>query len=117
MHPMSMSLVVSQIMLIWLMITPTSALWPHDATNAKSVIAWMAALSIGIGPSAGFGSVVAATLVCILVSFVTNGMYSILFLIKGMMIGYQRYRRKIQGIVAALFALAGVGLIRSAFND
>lgn len=88
-----------------------------NMSNPKSAIAWMAALSIGLSANADLSSVVAATVVCIAVGFVTNALYSILFSFNGMMRGYRRFRRKIDGVVAFLFAAAGLGLIRSAFSD
>ncbi|MFK7855625.1 MAG: LysE family translocator [Granulosicoccus sp.] len=88
-----------------------------NMSNPKSVIAWMAALSIGLESNAGTGAVMAATLVCILVGFATNAIYSLVFSLDGMMLGYQRLHRKINALVAALFALAGLGMIRSAFAD
>jgi threonine/homoserine/homoserine lactone efflux protein len=59
---------------------------------------------------------VSATLVCIVVGFITNALYSVVFSISGMMLIYERGKRKIDGVVAALFAVAGIGLIRSAFS-
>lgn len=87
-----------------------------NVSNPKSVIAWMAALSVGLDATADLQAVISATLVCIVVGFLTNGLYSVLFSIGGMMRGYQRWRRWIDGIVAGLFSLAGFGLIRSAFD-
>lgn len=88
-----------------------------NTSNPKSVIAYMAALSIGLGTNAGNSSLVAATLVCMVMGFVANGLYSFLFSMKGMMFGYQRVRRKVDGVVAVLFSIAGIGMIRSAFTD
>ncbi len=88
-----------------------------NMSNPKSVIAWMAALSVGLSSNSDTSAVIAATIVCIVVGFITNGLYSTVFSIKGMMLGYQRFRRKIDGIVAMLFTVAGVGMIRSAIND
>lgn len=87
-----------------------------NMSNPKSVIAWMAALSIGIGPDDGLATVVAATMICIAVGFLNNVLYSMLFSLGGMMRAYQKARRWIDGVVAGLFALAGLGLIRSAFT-
>jgi threonine/homoserine/homoserine lactone efflux protein len=87
-----------------------------NMSNPKSVIAWMAALSVGIGPTSNLTAVVSATLVCIVVGFITNALYSVVFSISGMMLIYERGKRKIDGVVAALFAVAGIGLIRSAFS-
>ncbi|MCL6284580.1 LysE family transporter [Ruegeria sp. 2012CJ41-6] len=86
-----------------------------NLSNPKSVIAWMAALSVGLGPDDGLASVAAATVVCIAVGFINNALYSLLFSVSGMMTGYRRFRRWIDGVVAGLFAIAGLGLIKSAF--
>ena len=45
---MSMSLVVSQIMLFWLMITPASALWPHDAASVAGFVFLIAGLALAL---------------------------------------------------------------------
>ena len=87
-----------------------------NLSNPKSVIAWLAALSIGVTPEADSSSIIAATAVCIIVGFITNALYSLLFSIDGMMRGYARMRRVIDALVAGLFAAAGLGLIRSAFS-
>lgn len=86
-----------------------------NMSNPKSVIAWMAALSIGLDSSDGPAAVLAATAVCIGVGFLNNALYSVLFSLDGMMRAYRRCRRWIDGAVAALFSAAGLGLIRSAF--
>jgi len=86
-----------------------------NISNPKSVIAWMAALSIGLDANDGVLSIVAATGVCIAVGFLVNAGYTVLFSMKGMMKAYQRCYRWVSGAVAGFFALAGMGLIRSAF--
>ena len=86
-----------------------------NTSNPKSVIAWMAALSIGLNPDDGFAAIVAATGVCIAVGFFNNALYSVVFSTGGAMRLYRRARRGIDGVMAGLFALAGLGLIRSAF--
>lgn len=87
-----------------------------NLSNPKSVIAWMAALSVGLGPDDGLAAVAVATLVCSAVGFFNNALYSFMFSVNGMMVGYRRFRRMIDGAVAGLFAVAGLGLIRSAFS-
>ena len=86
-----------------------------NTSNPKSVIAWMAALSIRLNPEDGFAAIVAATTVCIAVGFFNNALYSVVFSTDGAMRVNRRARRGIDGVVAGLFALAGLGLIRSAF--
>ena len=86
-----------------------------NMSNPKAVLAWMAALSVGLNSNDDIYTIFIATGVCIVVGFVANALYSILFSVGGIMRGYQRCRRWIEGVVAGLFALAGIGLIRSSF--
>ena len=87
-----------------------------NLSNPKSVVAWMAALSMGLNPNDSLTEVIATTLVCIVVAFFNNISYSLIFSTNGMMAVYQRFRRWFEGVSAAFFALAGFGLIRSAFS-
>lgn len=84
--------------------------------NPKTVIAWMAALSVGVDAGDDVAALGAALAVCIGVGFATNALYSLVFSVQGMMTVYRRGRRWVDGAVAALFAVAGLGLIRSAFS-
>lgn len=85
-----------------------------NLSNPKSVIAWMAALSMGLNPSDGAAAVAVTTLVCVVVAFLNNLGYSLVFSMGGMMAIYRRGRRWIDGASAALFATGGLALIRSA---
>ncbi|PCJ10147.1 MAG: lysine transporter LysE [Rhodobacteraceae bacterium] len=85
-----------------------------NLSNPKSVIAWMAALSVGLDPSATTTFVLTATMLCVVVAFANNAIYSLAFSTRGMMGAYERSRRWVDGVVAGLFAAAGVGLLRSA---
>ena len=87
-----------------------------NISNPKTVIAWMAALSVGLGANDGFLALISGLVVCMIVGFVTNAMYSICFSYDGVMNWYQRARRWINGVTSFLFSIAGIGLIRSAFN-
>ena len=60
-------------------------------------------------------SVVLSAIVCMVVAILNNLMYSITFSTGGMMAVYRRWCRWIDGINAALFSIAGLALIRSAF--
>lgn len=86
-----------------------------NLSNPKSVIAWMAALSVGLRPEDGWAAVALVTGLCIVAAFLNNLLHTALFSLPGVMAAYARARRWIDGVVAGLFALAGVGLIRSAF--
>lgn len=87
-----------------------------NLSNPKAVIAWMAALSMGMGEGASTGLVVAATLVCISIGFLNYIFYGFAFSLGGFARAYRGFRKWIDGVVAGLFALAGLGLIRSAFT-
>ncbi len=87
-----------------------------NSSNPKTVIAWMAALSVGMGSNNDALSLVAAVAICMFVGFLVNVMYSILFSINGVMNGYKKMSHWVDRLVSGVFALAGVGLLRSAFN-
>ncbi|MFK7938464.1 MAG: LysE family translocator [Roseovarius sp.] len=87
-----------------------------NLSNPKSVIAWMAALSMGLDPAGSTMSVVVTTLVCCAVAFANNLTYSLLFSMGGMMALYRRFQVWLDGVTAVLFSLAGFALIRSAFS-
>jgi len=87
-----------------------------NISNPKTVIAWMAALSVGLGTNDNMTSLLLGVIVCIVVGFMTNALYSIVFSFSGVMAWYQNTRRAISGIVSGLFVIAGLGLIRSAFS-
>ena len=87
-----------------------------NLSNPKSVIAWMAALSVGLDPSDTAASVTSATLVCIVVAFANNTFYTMVFSTNGMMLAYERSRRWVDGVVAGLFSIAAFGMLRSAFT-
>lgn len=87
-----------------------------NLSNPKAVVAWMAALSMGLGGGDGTGAVVAATSVCMALGFLNYAGYAIAFSMPGFMAGYRRFRKWVDGVAACLFAVAGIGLIRSAFS-
>lgn len=86
-----------------------------NLSNPKAVVAWMAALSMGLGQDTGVGSVFAATSLCMALGLGNYIGHAMLFSLSGPMAGYRRWRRWIDGLVAGLFALAGFSLVRSAF--
>ena len=86
-----------------------------NLSNPKAVVAWMAALSVGLGAESGWTGVIAATGGCMAIGFAIYAAYAAAFSVSTVMQGYARVRRWIDGTVAALFALAGFALIRSAF--
>ena len=87
-----------------------------NLSNPKAVVAWTAALSMGLGAGDGQGEVIAATAVCAMLGFLNYISYALLFSLPGAMAAYRRVRRWIDGVVAGVFSLAGLGLIRSAIS-
>ncbi len=87
-----------------------------NLSNPKSVLAWMAALSVGLDVNDSLYAIVTATVMCMIIGFVVNFTYSIVFSMNGMMAYYKNIKRKIDGAVAVMFALAGFGLLRSVFT-
>ncbi|PJI85170.1 threonine/homoserine/homoserine lactone efflux protein [Yoonia maricola] len=85
-----------------------------NLSNPKAVVAWMAALSMGMGAEDTMSGLLAATLVCMTLGFLNYAAHALAFSWAGFMRGYQRARRWIDGAVAALLAAAGLGLLRSA---
>ncbi|KLN60814.1 lysine transporter LysE [Kiloniella spongiae] len=90
-----------------------------NLSNPKAVVAWMAALSVGLDANANEGvcvyALIAATLMCMAIGVLVYVFYAVIFSFGGIMRGYKRGRRWINGAIAGLFTLAGFGLIRSAF--
>ena len=87
-----------------------------NLSNPKAVVAWMAALSVGLGGNDGIVSVVVATLGCALIGLLIYAAYAAAFSLSAVMNGYMKFRRWIDGVVATLFAMAGFALIRSAIT-
>lgn len=87
-----------------------------NLSNPKAIVAWMAALSMGLGGGDRGGQVLVAMLVCVGLGVGNYAGYAFAFSLPGFMNGYQHWRKRIDGAVAALFCLAGIGLIRSAFH-
>ncbi|GAB5508015.1 MAG: LysE family translocator [Rhizobiaceae bacterium] len=85
-----------------------------NLSNPKAVIAWMAALSVGLGADGGLGTVAFATGGCMALGFAIYAAYAVAFSRAPVMNGYQRIRRWVDGIVSALFAAAGLSLLRTA---
>ena len=86
-----------------------------NLSNPKAVLAWMATLALGVDAGSGASQVAASTVLCIALGFGVYACYALLFSTPTAMETYERARRWIDGSVAALFAIAGFGVIRSAF--
>ncbi len=87
-----------------------------NLSNPKAVVAWMAALSMGMGNDGSFAVLAMATLVCMAIGFANYFGHAAAFSITGFMRAYAAAQAWIEGVVAAVFAVAGLGLIRSALS-
>ena len=87
-----------------------------NLSNPKAVVAWMAALSVGLGADDSLANVVVATLGCALIGLLIYAAYAVAFSLSAVMHGYQRFRHWVDGMVSALFAVAGITLLRSAIT-
>ncbi|MBW3095804.1 LysE family translocator [Pseudohoeflea coraliihabitans] len=85
-----------------------------NLSNPKAVIAWMAALAMGLGSRGGLEELMVTTLACMVLGGWIYAGYALVFSLRGAMAGYRRWRRWISGLAAGLFAIAGLGLVRSA---
>lgn len=85
-----------------------------NLSTPKAVIAWIAALSMGLQAGGGSAHVIVATAICMALGCVNYAAYALAFSMPGVMTGYRRFSRWIEGAVAGLLATAGFGLIRSA---
>ncbi|MEH3123519.1 MAG: LysE family translocator [Sphingomonas phyllosphaerae] len=79
--------------------------------NPKSVLSWLAIMTLGVGARASTGHVAAAFLGCIALGVVLFGGYALLFSTAPMVRGYARARRWIEGTLAVVFAGAGLKLL------
>ncbi|SFS01047.1 LysE family translocator [Yoonia litorea] len=87
-----------------------------NLSNPKAVVAWMAALSMGLGQGAEWQMIAIATLLCMAIGFANYVGHAYAFSISGFMAAYARLRAVIEGTVALFFAGGGLGLIRSALS-
>ncbi|MBV6658616.1 MAG: LysE family translocator [Devosiaceae bacterium] len=85
-----------------------------NLSNPKAVLAWMAALSMGLSADSSLALVAVATALCMALGVINYIGYALAFSTPLLMQACSRTARWIDGAVAALFGLAGFGLLRSA---
>ncbi|WP_179380057.1 LysE family translocator [Jannaschia marina] len=83
-----------------------------NLSNPKAVFAWLAALSVGLSPAVGVGTVVLATGLCALIGLANYVGWALLLSRGTARRAYARAERWVDGVVAVLFAGAGLGLLR-----
>lgn len=81
--------------------------------NPKSVLGWIAFVTLGVGPDAAPETVFAILAGCAVLSVVIFCGYAVIFSTALMVRAYRRARRWVEGALAALFAFAGLRLLLS----
>ncbi|MEM7523438.1 MAG: LysE family translocator [Pseudomonadota bacterium] len=84
-----------------------------NLTNPKAVLAWSAAILIGVSADDGAGRLAAVTAICAATGLAIYVLYALAFSTGPAARAYARARRWIEGVFAGLFAAAGISLIFS----
>ncbi|NEJ17671.1 LysE family transporter [Rhizobium leguminosarum] len=82
-------------------------------TNPKSILAWIALVTLGLGPGASSYTVAAILGGCAVLSVTIFCGYAIVFSTAPMVHFYRRARRWIEGTLAIFFGAAGIRLLLS----
>ncbi|EJC71661.1 putative threonine efflux protein [Rhizobium leguminosarum bv. trifolii WSM2012] len=82
-------------------------------TNPKSILAWIALVTLGLGPGASAYTVAAILGGCAILSVTIFCGYAIVFSTAPMVRFYRRARRWIEGTLAIFFGAAGIRLLLS----
>ncbi len=99
--------------------TPLSraALYRHGLLmhlgNPKSVLAWIALMTLGLGPDASWHTVAAILGGCAVLSVTIFCGYAVVFSTAPMVRLYRRARRWIEGVLAVFFGFTGLRLLLS----
>ncbi|MBN8189788.1 LysE family translocator [Salipiger thiooxidans] len=81
--------------------------------NPKAVLAWIALVTLGLGPDASWREVSTILAGCAVLSVTIFGGYALVFSTAPMVRVYRRARRGIEGVLAAFFGFAGLRLLFS----
>lgn len=82
-------------------------------SNPKSILSWIALVTLGIGTNSSWPQVAAFLGGCIALSISIFCGYAIIFSTAPMVRLYRRARRWIEGVLSAVFAFAGIRLLLS----
>jgi threonine/homoserine/homoserine lactone efflux protein len=81
--------------------------------NPKSVLAWIALMTLGLGPDASWHDVAVVLGGCAVLSVAIFCGYAVVFSTAPMVRLYRRARRWIEGVLAVFFGFAGLRLLLS----
>ena len=82
-------------------------------SNPKSILGWIALVTLGLGPGASRQDVVLILAGCAVLSVTIFCGYALAFSTPPMVRMYRRARRGIEGVLAAFFGFAGLSLLFS----
>ncbi len=82
-------------------------------SNPKAVLGWIAIMSIGLHPDAPSYTIPIMMTGCAVLAMIVNVGYALIFSTPIMGRAYQRARRWIEGMLAAIFGYAGIRLLLS----
>lgn len=81
--------------------------------NPKAIMSWVAIISLGVGQDASGGGLPAIVGGCVLLGIVVFSGYAIVFSTPSMIALYARSRRWFEGVLSAVFTVAGLKLLVS----
>ena len=87
-----------------------------NLSNPKAIVAWMAALSMGLGVGESTQTVAGITALCMVIGVLNYTGHAFAFSFQSIMVAYRKFHRWIEGVISGLFALAGFSLIKAAFE-
>ena len=82
-------------------------------SNPKSILSWIALVTLGLGPGASRQDVYLILAGCAVLSVTIFCGYALVFSTPPMVRMYRRARRGIEGVLAAFFGFAGLSLLFS----
>lgn len=82
-------------------------------TNPKAILAWIAIMSLGLGPNSSNATLLAIVGGCGVLSVLVFGGYALVFSTTPMINAYMKARRWIEGALAIAFGYAGLRLLVS----
>ncbi len=82
-------------------------------TNPKAILGWIAIMTLGLTPDTPTVVVLALLTGCAAISLSFNCGYAVLFSTNALVRGYRRVQRGVDGVLAIVFAGAGLKLLTS----